>query len=52
MWEFKNYKYKVDNKSGQITDKIVDNFNHHIDAIRYSLEPMMKGNVINYNNLV
>lgn len=40
--EFKKYKYKVDSKSGQITSKIIDKFNHHMDAIRYSITPLIK----------
>ena len=52
IWEYKNYKYKVDSRSGQITNQIVDKFNHHIDAIRYALEPLLHGHVINYDNLI
>lgn len=50
--EFQNYKYKVDVKSGQITNKIVDKYNHHIDAIRYALEPIMKNRVYDYSKLL
>ncbi len=32
IFEFQNYKYKVDARSGQITNKIVDKYNHHVDA--------------------
>ena len=42
IFEFGNYKYKVDARSGQVTRQIVDKNNHHIDAIRYALEPLMK----------
>ena len=42
IYEFGNYKYKVDSKSGQITSLIVDKYNHHIDAIRYALEAISK----------
>lgn len=51
VWEFKSYKYKVDSKSGQITNKIIDKFNHHIDAIRYALEPLMKSYIIDYSKI-
>ena len=51
IFEFGNYKYKVDTKSGQITNNIVDKFNHHIDAIRYALEPVMKKSIVDYNTL-
>lgn len=38
IFEFGNYKFKVDKRSGQVTRQIVDENNHHIDAIRYALE--------------
>lgn len=38
IFEFGNYKFKVDARSGQVTRQIVDKHNHHIDAIRYGLE--------------
>ncbi|WP_373074003.1 PBSX family phage terminase large subunit [Sulfurimonas sp.] len=52
IWEFKSYKYKVDSKSGQITNKIIDKFNHHIDAIRYALSLMIKGEIVDYSKIV
>lgn len=45
IYEFGNYKFKVDARSGQITRQIVDKFNHHIDAIRYALEDCKRGTV-------
>lgn len=41
--EFGLYSYKVDRLSGDILSAIVDANNHYIDAIRYALEPIMKG---------
>lgn len=41
--EARLYSYKVDDKSGQVLDKIVDAHNHYIDSIRYAHDPMMKG---------
>jgi phage terminase large subunit len=35
IYEFYNYKYKVDKNSGKITRDIIDANNHAIDAIRY-----------------
>lgn len=52
IWEHKNYKYKVDAKSGQITNKIIDKHNHHMDAIRYALVDFIRGEIINYDNLL
>lgn len=41
--EFRLYSYKVDRLSGDVLTVIVDAFNHYIDAIRYALNPMIKG---------
>ena len=41
--EFKLYSYKVDRLSGDILPEAVDKFNHCIDALRYSLEPIILG---------
>lgn len=48
--EFSTYSYKVDERSGDITDKIIDANNHCIDSLRYSLERCMKRSKINYDN--
>lgn len=40
--EFRLYSYKVDKRSGDILPVIVDEHNHYIDALRYSLEPLIK----------
>lgn len=40
--EFKLYSYKM-NKAGDILPEILDMNNHHIDGIRYGLEPLIKG---------
>ncbi len=39
--EFKNYSYKVDRLTGDVTVDIVDDWNHYIDGCRYGLEPMI-----------
>lgn len=41
--EFRLYSYKVDRLSGDVLPSIVDAHNHGIDALRYALEPLMKG---------
>lgn len=46
--EARLYSYKVDKRSGDITDKVEDANNHRWDAVRYALAPMIqasKGNV-------
>lgn len=40
--EFRIYSYKTDRLSGDVLTDIIDAHNHHIDAIRYALEPVMK----------
>ena len=35
------YSYKIDRLSGDILPALVDSYNHCIDALRYSLEPIM-----------
>ena len=40
--EFENYSYKVDRLTGEVLPIIIDKWNHHIDALRYALEPIMK----------
>ena len=42
--EFSLYSYKVDKKTDEIYRTIEDSWNHSIDAIRYALEPVMRGN--------
>lgn len=49
IFEFGNYKFKVDSKSGQVTNQIIDKYNHHIDAIRYALEPIYKKGIVGLN---
>ena len=44
--ETRLYSYKVDRLTGDILPTIVDAHNHHIDAIRYALQPMIKQNNI------
>lgn len=40
--EFLLYSYKTDRLSGKVMPDLVDANNHNIDALRYSLEPIMK----------
>lgn len=41
--EAKLYSYKVDRLSGDVLAEIVDKHNHCWDAVRYGLEPLIKG---------
>ena len=47
--EFGEYSYKVDERSGDITNKVEDKNNHCIDALRYALERCMKRSIIDYD---
>lgn len=49
--EFTLYSYKVDERSGDITNTIVDAENHCIDALRYACERSMKRRGVDYNQL-
>jgi len=40
--EFSLYSFKTDKLTGQVTSQIEDANNHHIDGIRYGLEPIMR----------
>ena len=42
IFEFQNYKHKVDRITGQVLPIIIDKHNHTIDAIRYSLDGYIK----------
>jgi len=41
--EFKNYSFKADRLTGDVTTDIIDAHNHIIDSCRYGLEPMISG---------
>ena len=40
--EFENYTWLKDKKTGEYVNKPVDLFNHHIDSIRYGIQPLVK----------
>lgn len=40
--EFRSYSYVVDKLTGEVTNKVADKHNHIIDALRYSVEDLMK----------
>jgi len=40
--EARLYSYKIDKRTGDITDKVEDANNHRWDAVRYALGPMIK----------
>lgn len=40
--EFRLYSYKVDRLTGDVLPDLVDKHNHHIDDLRYALEPLIR----------
>lgn len=49
--EFRLYSYKVDKRTGDVMPIIVDAYNHGIDALRYSVTPMIKGHTYTLSNI-
>ena len=43
FFEFCHYSYKVDPRTGKILPIIIDDHNHVIDSVRYSLEDVRRG---------
>ena len=43
IMEFENYSWKKDKKSGEYINEPIDEYNHYIDALRYSLQAVKKG---------
>lgn len=39
--EFRLYSYAVDRLSGDVLPDVIDKHNHHIDAIRYAIQPLI-----------
>lgn len=50
--EFQLYSWKVDRLSGDVLPVLEDDWNHYIDALRYSLEPIMRRGKISYSTWV
>ncbi len=44
IFEFRNYKYKTDPRTGEVSRIIIDKHNHFIDSLRYALEGIMRHN--------
>lgn len=39
--EFENYTWQKDRKTGEYINQPIDSFNHHIDSIRYGVQPVI-----------
>lgn len=50
--EFNHYSYKVDRKTGDVLPVVVDSFNHLIDALRYSLDGLIRGKNSDWHALI
>lgn len=48
--EFRRYSYKVDKRTNEILPIILDDYNHVIDAVRYSIDNLIKGHVTIYSD--
>lgn len=40
--EFENYTWQKDKKTGEYINQPIDMFNHHIDSIRYGIQPVIQ----------
>lgn len=40
--EFENYTWQKDRSTGDYVNRPIDTFNHHIDSIRYGIQPVIK----------
>ena len=43
IMELENYSWKKDKKSGEYLNEPIDEYNHYIDALRYSTQALRKG---------
>ena len=50
--EFNHYSYKIDKQTGDILPVIVDSWNHCLDALRYSLDGLIKGKTGDWSALI
>lgn len=50
--EARLYRYKVDDKSGQVLPKIVDANNHYIDSLRYAHDSMIRSSTYTLKGFV
>lgn len=49
LTEINNYTWDTDTKTGKRLNKPIDDFNHLMDAMRYALEDMSKGNTFSFD---
>lgn len=47
--EFENYSWQKDRKTNEYINKPIDDFNHYIDALRYSIQVMKKNKLKSIN---
>lgn len=43
--EMRLYSYRTDPLTGEVLPQIIDKYNHCIDALRYALEPVIRGKI-------
>ena len=49
LTEINNYTWDTDTKTGKRLNKPIDDFNHLMDAMRYALEDISRGNTFSFN---
>lgn len=49
LTEINNYTWDTDTKTGKRLNKPIDDFNHLMDAMRYALEDMSRGNTFSFD---
>ena len=53
--EFENYTWQKDRKTGEYINQPVDSYNHHIDSIRYGIQPVInkkRGKTAEYQSIL
>ena len=53
--EFENYTWQKDKKTGEYINQPVDNYNHHIDSIRYGIQTVInkkRGKTAEYQSIL
>lgn len=52
IMEFSNYAWKKNKQTGEYTNEPIDKYNHLMDAMRYGIQKVRKGNVKTLNKAV
>jgi phage terminase large subunit len=47
--EISNYQWDTDSKTGKKLNRPIDDFNHLMDAMRYAIERIVKGDAFSFD---